>query len=246
MGNKVVHFEMNGPDAASLAKFYSDMFGWHVQEMPDVGYWIIDTHAGAGINGGIGQPPDGTAFTTFYVESKEPEALMEQAETAGAKVVMPITENQYVTVGLFADPDGLIVGIVKGGDGEQAPGPSAGDNPPVDWFEILGSDAERTQNFYRDLFGWQTDDSGFGGYRLVRHDHDAEGRDLQIGGGLGSGDGTTWVTVYALVPDVEAALQKAESLGGKRAYGPNAVGDTMKTGAFHDPTGNPFGVYQTS
>jgi predicted enzyme related to lactoylglutathione lyase len=243
MGNRVVHFEMNGPDAGTLATFYSDLFGWHIQEIPDIGCRLIDTHGGEGINGGIGQTPDGTAFTTFYVESTEPEALMAKAEKAGAGVVMPITENAYVTVGLFADPDGLVVGIVKGGEGE-APGPSAGDNPPVDWFEILGSDAERTQRFYRDLFGWETDDSGFGGYRLVQHEHDAEGRDLQIGGGLGSDDGTTWVTVYARVPDIEAALQKVESFGGNRAYGPNEVGDTMKTGAFHDPAGNPFGIYQ--
>jgi uncharacterized protein len=243
VGNPVVHFEMNGPHGSALAAFYADMFGWHIQEIPGADYWLIDTHAGGGINGGIGQTRDGAAFGTFYVESSEPEALMQKAEQAGATVVVPITETPMVTYGQFADPDGLIVGIVKAGEG---PGVSPGHNPPVDWFEILGPEAGRTQRFYREVFDWETDDSGFGSYRLVQHEHDAEGRDLQIGGGLGSGDGTTWVTVYARVPDVEAALQKAETLGGKRAYGPNDVGEAMKTGAFHDPAGIPFGVYQTS
>jgi predicted enzyme related to lactoylglutathione lyase len=203
----------------------------------------VDTHAGSGINGGIGTTRDGGTCATFYVQSDEPEALMAKAEAAGAHVVMPITKTPFLTSGQFADPDGLIVGIVKTGEGPRV---SPGDNPPVDWFEILGSDAERTQAFYREVFGWETDPRGGGSYRLVQHEHDEEGRDLQIGGGLGSGDGTTWVTVYAHVPDVEAALQKAKSLGGTRVYGPNQAAPNVISGAFRDPAGNPFGVHQMS
>jgi predicted enzyme related to lactoylglutathione lyase len=240
MGNKVVHFELNGPDGSALAAFYRELFGWHVQEIAGADYWLVDTHAGEGINGGIGQTEDGGAFSTIYVESADPEALMTKAQDAGAKVVVPITETPMVTYGRFADADGLIVGIVKAGEG---PGPSSGDNPPVDWFEITGSDPATTQGFYSELFGWDLDRSGDTTYSLIQHEHDAEGRDTQIGGGLGGG-GPMWVTAYARVPDAEAILQKAEALGGKRAYGPNDVGGFLKTGAFHDPAGNPFGVYQ--
>lgn len=243
MGNPVVHFELNGPDGQALAAFYSQLFGWHVQEVPGAGYWVIDTHAGTGINGGIGQTSDGGAYGTFYVESDQPEALLEQAEKAGAKVIVPITETPMVTYGQFADPDGNIVGIVKAAEGE-APGVSSGSNPPVDWFEVLGTDAERTQRFYRDAFGWNIADSDFAGYRLVEHEHDDEGRDVTIGGGIGAGDGPTWATVYAKVPAVEASLQRAEELGGKRLYGPNEPMPDMKAGAFTDPAGNAFGVYQ--
>lgn len=243
MGNPVVHFEVNGPDGQVLADFFSQLFGWHVQEVPGAGYWVIDTHAGSGINGGIGQTPDGGAYGTFYVESDRPEALLEKAETAGAKVIMPITETPMVTYGQFADPDGNIVGIVKASE-EGGPGVSEGTNPPVDWFEVLGSDAEGTQRFYREAFGWQTEDSGFPGYGLVEHEHDDEGRDVQIGGGLGGAMAGTWATVYASVPDVQATLQRAEELGGKRLFGPQDAGG-MITGGFSDPAGNNFGVYQS-
>src|SRR5919198_2837710 len=57
--NPVVHFELNGPDPAGLARFYADLFGWRIQETPG-GYWLIDTHAGAGINEGIGRTEDET------------------------------------------------------------------------------------------------------------------------------------------------------------------------------------------
>lgn len=246
MPNPVVHFEINGPDGAALARFYSDLFEWRVQEVPGAPYWLVDTQAGRGINGGIGTTPDGTAFATFYVESAEPEALMQKVEAAGGKVTMPVTETEIVTFGQFTDPDGLIVGIVKPGDPEEqsGQGPSAGDNPPVDWFEILGTDAARTQTFYRGVFGWEVENADFPAYGLVQHEHDEAGNDLSIGGGLGSGDGALWATVYARVPDCQATLSKAESLGGTRVYGPNQVGEGMRTGAFRDPPGCVFGVYQ--
>jgi predicted enzyme related to lactoylglutathione lyase len=165
--------------------------------------------------------------------------VLDRAVALGAKVVMPVTETPFVTYGRFADPDGLQIGVVKSAEpsDEQPPGPSAGEGAPVDWFEVLGSDAGATRTFYTELFGWTADDAGFPGYALVQGAGDA------VGGGLGSGEGARWATVYAKVPDVEAALSKAESLGAKRVYGPNTVDDHMQTGALTDPAGNVFGVY---
>lgn len=65
MGNAVVHFEVNGTDGPALEKFYGELFGWHVQSQPEMNYGIIDTHAGAGINGGIGTSQEGRGFVTF-------------------------------------------------------------------------------------------------------------------------------------------------------------------------------------
>jgi predicted enzyme related to lactoylglutathione lyase len=173
------------------------------------------------------------------VEAEDPQAVLDRAEELGAKVVIPVTETPFVTYGRFNDPDGLQIGVVKAADpsGEQPPGPSAGEGAPVDWFEVLGDDAAATQKFYTELFGWTVDESGFPGYRLV------QGAGVGVGGGLGSGEGSKWATVYAKVPDVEAALAKAESLGGKRVYGPNNVDDHTQSGALADPAGNVFGVY---
>ena len=84
---------------------------------------------------------------------------------------MPVTDfGGMVTIAMFTDPDGLLVGLVKSADpGQQQdqPGPSAGAGEPVDWFEVLGSDAGRTQRFYADLFGWTVDTAGFPGYGMT-------------------------------------------------------------------------------
>jgi uncharacterized protein len=237
MGNAVVHFEIGGPDDAPLVAFYGELFGWNLQPFGGGGYTLIDTNGGGGINGGIGRSQTGEPWSTFYVEADDLQAVLDKAESLGAKTVMPVTDfGGAVTIAMFSDPDGLLVGLVKAADpaqGEQ-PGPSAGTGEPVDWFEVLGSDGGRTQRFYADLFGWSV---GAEGYAMV---DTGAGRGIQ--GGLGSGD-AHWATIYASVADVEQALAKAESLGGSRIYGPMAVDDHMQTGAFRDPAGNVFGIY---
>jgi uncharacterized protein len=46
------------------------------------------------------------------------------------------------------------------------------------------------------------------------------------------------------VPDVEEALQKAESLGGKRVMGPEDIMGQVVLGQFTDPEGHLVGVVQ--
>ena len=146
-----------------------------------------------------------------------------------------------MTLAMFADPDGQTIGLIKSDPAEDPNeiGPSQGQGTPVDWFEILGSDAARTQRFFTELFGWTIENSDFPGYALID-----TGSNRGIRGGVGSEDGSQWVTVYASVSDIDASLKRAEELGGRKVYGPNSVGEGMLTAAFKDPAGNVFGLYQ--
>jgi uncharacterized protein len=244
MGNPVVHFEVGGPADEPLVRFYEELFGWGMRRVPGgIFYTLVDTRGGAGVNGGIGRSATGEPWSTFYVEADDLQPVLDKAESLGGKTVMPVVEVPgLITFAMFNDPDGLLVGLVKRREPRDgAPqGPSAGDGAPVDWFEVLGSDAARTQAFYAELFGWKVDDSGFPGYRMV--DTDAAGRGIQ--GGIGAGGEHRWATVYASVPDVRRALDRAERLGATRLYGPDQVDDHTETGAFRDPAGNVFGVYR--
>ena len=244
MGNPVVHFEIGGPDDGPLLRFYGELFGWKLTTVPGDGifYTTVDTQGGAGVNGGIGKSGTGEPWSTFYVAVDDLRAKLDKAESLGAKTVLPVTEIPgMLSFAMFDDPDGLLVGLVTNAPPpEGAPqGPSAGDGAPVDWFEVIGSDAARTQAFYTELFGWRLNDSGFPGYGLV--DTDAGGAGIQ--GGLGAGEDHRWATVYANVADIDATLARAEGLGATRLYGPNEVDDHMRTAAIRDPAGNAFGVY---
>src|SRR5215471_9195442 len=125
MGNAVVHFEIGGPDDAPLVAFYGELFGWKLQPFEGGGYTLIDTNGGGGINGGIGKSQTGEPWSTFYVEAEDLQAVLGKAESLGAKTVMPVTDfGGAVTIAMFNDPDGLLVGLVKAAD------PSAGEQPP--------------------------------------------------------------------------------------------------------------------
>src|ERR1044071_8214528 len=116
-------------------------------------------------------------------------------------------------------------------------------------FGDIGQEPEKLRGYYGDLFGWEFDTnspvapevSEAGNYGFVNHNPD-DG--VGIPGGVGGGAGFTSHTIfYVGVPDVEAALQRAESLGGKRVMGPakNPNGKLV-VGHFTDPEGNLMGV----
>jgi uncharacterized protein len=256
VGHAVVHFEVGAADDGPLVAFYSQMFGWGLRGFPGGGYTMIDTRGGAGINGGIGKSQTGEPWSAFYVETGDPQATLDQANALGGTTVMPVTDfGGAVTIAMFSDPDGLLVGLVQAAaepSQADAPGPSAGPGEPVTWFEVMGADAARTQRFYADLFGWTVGSSAFPGYAAV---DTGAGRGIQ--GGIGGGVAGRWATIYAKVADVDQALSRAENLGGSRIrdsgvpelksaaraalYGSDDSG--MRTGVFRDPAGNVFGVF---
>ena len=120
---------------------------------------------------------------------------------------------------------------------------------PVVHFEILGKDADKTQSYYSELFGWNIEPLPFENptqYGLIEREENINGDGIGIGGGVGeapNGYGGH-VTFYVEVPDVEAALAKAESLGGSRTMGPDQVPGGPVIGLFTDPDGNTVGVVQ--
>jgi predicted enzyme related to lactoylglutathione lyase len=114
MGQPVVHFEINGKDGAKLRSFYGDLFDWKITVDPTYNYGLVDTGVEGSLGGGIGESPDASG-TTVYIQVADLQATLDQAEALGGKVVMPITDIPgVVTIAQFADPEGNVVGLIKG------------------------------------------------------------------------------------------------------------------------------------
>ena len=117
---------------------------------------------------------------------------------------------------------------------------------PVVHFEVVGKDGGKLQEYYSELFGWEINADNPMNYGMVDREQNLGDSGIGIGGGVGQGppgyDGH--VTFYVAVPDVEQALQKAESLGGERVMGPENIMDMVTLGQFKDPEGNLVGVVQ--
>ena len=118
---------------------------------------------------------------------------------------------------------------------------------PVVHFEIVGQDPVKLQEYYATLFGWEIAADNPMNYGLVQREGNLNADGIGIGGGISGGpEGYGGhVTVYVEVPDVEASLAQAESLGGTRMMGPEEVMERLVIGLFNDPEGHTIGVIQS-
>lgn len=109
---------------------------------------------------------------------------------------------------------------------------------PLIHFEIAGSDPQKLQSFFGDLFGWQVDANNPMHYGMVNLSGD-------VAGGIGPTPDNQpgHAMFYVGVDDVEAALQRAESLGGSRVFGPMDVPDGPTIAHFADPEGHVVGLF---
>ena len=120
---------------------------------------------------------------------------------------------------------------------------------PVVHFEIIGKDPAKLRDYFGELFGWEFDlpspvseaVSDPASYGFINRMTTSDG--TGIPGGVGGGPRyESHAVFYVAVPDVEAALAKAESLGGKRLMGPERAPSGLVVGHFTDPEGNLVGV----
>lgn len=112
MSNPVVHFEIIGRNAIQLQGFYAGVFGWKLSPpAAEFGNYSLFDSEGQGIGGGIGE---GDPRVSVYIEVDDPQAYLDRAAQAGAKVLMPVsTIMEGVTIALFADPEGNTIGLTK-------------------------------------------------------------------------------------------------------------------------------------
>ncbi|WP_410792135.1 VOC family protein [Kribbella sp. C-35] len=110
-------------------------------------------------------------------------------------------------------------------------------------FEIIGSDPAALRAYYRELFGWSYDVGDTVSGQVSEPGQYGFTGDAGLNGGVGGGASLpAKVLFYIGVDDVEAALLRAEELGGRRVFGPDGVPGKLVVGQFTDPEGNLIGV----
>jgi predicted enzyme related to lactoylglutathione lyase len=121
--DKVVHFEIPFDDKQRAMMFYSQCFGWHLVDMPQMNYVLasttpvderqMPTEPGA-INGGLFQRPSEAPNPTLYVGVASVDEALGKVSAAGGRVVTPRTPipgmGAYARV---ADTEGNVIGLFE-------------------------------------------------------------------------------------------------------------------------------------
>lgn len=117
-------------------------------------------------------------------------------------------------------------------------------------FEIPFDDGERARSFYRDAFGWQISEMPELDYTIVTTgpvgDDGVSTEPGYINGGMMQRSQVSAPVVTIDVDDIDAALAKVESLGGRTVEDKSPVGDMGFAAYFSDSEGNVIGLWQTA
>lgn len=115
MTHRVVHFEIETPDAEASVRFYREAFGWKIEHWDGIegGYWLVHTDPAKGFDGGI-QPVRDRPRTVNTIEVDSVEEATRRIVAAGGKVVRPKMTIPGIGYHAYcADPTGLIFGLMK-------------------------------------------------------------------------------------------------------------------------------------
>jgi predicted enzyme related to lactoylglutathione lyase len=117
------------------------------------------------------------------------------------------------------------------------------------WIELHTSDQAAAKNFYGSLFGWEAHDSAMGPNDFYT-EFKLQGREAAAGCTLrpeerSAGVPPHWM-IYITVDNADAAVTKAQQIGGKVLAPAFDVMDAGRMAVIQDPTGAVFCVWQAN
>lgn len=118
MANPFVHVELNTKDPEKAKAFYSKLFQWDLEDVPNPAvpsgtYTIIKV--GTGTGGGImKQVPGGPTGWLAYVAVDDIHAATKKAASLGGKIMRGVTEVPGMGwLSFIEDPTGSVLGLWK-------------------------------------------------------------------------------------------------------------------------------------
>ena len=238
-------YELMTTDPDAAGSFYADVMRWGTEIWTDAGepyaMWMAGDDA---VGGRMALPDDLDAPPHWigYVGVPDLDATLDRAGDLGATTLFgPHDIPSVGRIAVIADPQGAAIALHQ----------PASDPPPTrhgpghfGWHELATSDEGAALAFYTDLFGWETHaefDMGDAGiYQMLRvpgDDHES----IAIFRKPAEAPATAWL-YYVVVPDVDAAAERASALGGLVALGPMDVPGGGRIAQCRDPQGAYFAV----
>ncbi len=110
----IVHVELSTKDREATGKFYEQLFGWKVQQIPEMNYatFAAEPGPGGGFNPVTDESPAGTVMV--YIDTDDIEATLAEIVSLGGKVLREKTEIPSMGwFALFQDPDGNKLALYK-------------------------------------------------------------------------------------------------------------------------------------
>jgi predicted enzyme related to lactoylglutathione lyase len=123
MNGKVVHFEVPASKLKRAQSFYKDVFGWQMNEMPEMDYTMVGTtpsdkngvptEPGA-INGGMMKRTKRFPGPIITIQVDDIDATLEDVKKHGGKAVVKKTPiGEFGFSAYFKDSEGNLMGLFQ-------------------------------------------------------------------------------------------------------------------------------------
>ncbi|HEX9743812.1 MAG TPA: VOC family protein [bacterium] len=241
MPNPLTHFEFMTNDPDRISGFYSNLFGWEMHHIPEMGYTIIKTGHVPG--GGLGTPREGQdTGVTLYLDVADIDSMLRKASGLGWNIEMPkyqIDEN-VGSMALISDFDGNILGLFQGPESadRQPPAENEPGREHLGHFEVGITDLEKAKKWYAGLFDWEIEDVGGIEYSILKSERPPFCGLFKVPGNI-----PPYAMFYVQTDDIERRLGDAVELGGKVIVEKTKISDHYGYFAiFSDPDGNNIGL----
>jgi uncharacterized protein len=233
--------ELMTSDAAGARSFYTQLFGWSVNENPmgDLGIYYIFQKDGADAGAMYERTAEMAGIPPFwmsYVRVDDADAATEKARSLGATVQNgPFDVGPQGRMTVFGDPQGAAFAIWQPGENQ-----GIGIRDEVGtlcWNELQARDVDAAKKFYPALFPWQMKESPeYTEWHLG---------ELPIGGMMASqapAEVPSYWLPYFAVDDCDAVVANAQALGANALVPAFDAANVGRMAILADPQGATFAV----
>ena len=113
MPHPVVHAEIRSADPDATRRFFADLFGWRYSDGAYPGYTFVDTGVDGALPTAISPLQGDEDAVLFFIGVENVAKTLDRAVELGGRTVQAAQEVPGVTFGVFADPQGHLVGVAS-------------------------------------------------------------------------------------------------------------------------------------
>jgi uncharacterized protein len=243
--------ELATSDQDAAKKFYSSLFGWHVNDMtmPEGVYSMFQLegrNAGAAYTlrkeqVAAGAPPH---WGLYMAVANTDQSAKKAGELGGKVVAPPFDVFDIGRMAVLQDPAGAHFCIWQ--DKRAKAESIAGVEGTLCWADLMTRDPARAEKFYSGLFGWtfEKDAKDPLGYTHIKNG------EAHIGGmpppsHMQPNIPAHWIP-YFLVKSCDATIAKANSQGAKTCVPTTSLENVGRFAVLADPQGAAFSIFEAA
>jgi predicted enzyme related to lactoylglutathione lyase len=237
--------ELATTDAPGAKKFYGELFGWEVQDIP-IGPGMVYTmlqvdgkNAAALYQKDESMKEVPTHWASYISVASADETSAKAKALGGTVMKEPFDVMDAGRMAVIIDPTGAAFCVWQ--PGKHHGFEIKGQPNTVSWNELLTTDTARAIDFYSRLFGWTANTHGAPmEYTEWMNGAEHVGGMMQIAPHMGPVP-PHW-GIYCAVDDCDATFQKAKSLGARALVPPMDIENVGRFAVIQDPQGAAFSI----